>query len=154
MFKLLVAAIAITYLSSCHTLTENQQLLANTVADVGVAYVAAQNPEFTPYASAVSDIVRTRGLTPDALDLALDTYVQDNVSEEDSPGVVAVIRVVKASYRRYYDKNNVEVVISNENLQDSLAESLQTPLPNPQPSGPELTPPPLFPQPIPSHPSK
>lgn len=138
MRPLLLLSSALLLFPSCSTLklTDTQQLIADTVADAGVAFVVAQHPEFTPYADAVGELVRTQGITPAKLSLALDAYLVDSVSPEDQAGVGAVLDVLKRSYARYYDAKQVEVFVSNEDMQDSLAESLQPPLPSGAPSNP------------------
>lgn len=142
---LLALSMAVS-LPSCESipkLSDNQQFIADTVIDSSLAWVVYEHPEFSPYAFAIGEIVQTRGLSPDTLDKALDQFITDNVDLESQKGVNAVVGVLKLTYRRYYNTEQtetaLEVVITNEDLQESLASSLQPPLPRleqPLPPGP------------------
>lgn len=104
-----------------------QRFIVSTGTDMAVAGVIAKHPEFTPYAEAVSQIIKTGNLTPDGLDSALDLFVISvaaDASKEQLDSLFAVTNVIKRNYRLYFKSRKVEMLPGDYAL--SLSDQLKT----------------------------
>jgi len=119
-----VALIGILSFTSCQTndITPGQQIALEGFTDLSLALVVSENPQFESYALAVSEIVRTKDLTPDTLDAALASFLADNVSEGHVVRVSLVFNALRTTYRRYYDAKRIE--LEPIMVQDAIADQL------------------------------
>jgi hypothetical protein len=118
------AFVSALFFTSCQSnkITPGQQIALEGFTDLSLALVVSENPQFEAYALAVSEIVRTRDLTPDTLDASLASFLADNVKEEHVVRVSLVFNALRTTYRRYYDAKRIE--LEPVMVQDAIADQL------------------------------
>lgn len=99
----------------------DKQFLVEAGTDAALAVVLIQAPEFEPYAAAVSELLRTKGLTPKTLNRTLDHLVATEVDEDDRAGVDIVLAVIKRQYAAYHQR---KVAVEPDEYAESIAQQI------------------------------
>lgn len=121
----LLTVIACLGMVSCDTLKDPNSAASFAVSagtDVGLAYVLTKHPEHAAYADLLSEAVAVRDVSPDKLEAALTLIVETQVEPEDQIGMRAVANAIARQYRRYYDREKIELPV--ETYQDALVAQL------------------------------